>query len=60
MDPKWQFFFFLAALLSFLLGALIAWKGQGPSALRDAVAAGFVGLAFYVGPILWNTGEVAF
>lgn len=55
MDPKVQFFFYLAAVVCFGLAAL------APKTL-SATGVGLVplGLALFVFPTLWNVGEVAF
>lgn len=53
MSPQVQFFFYLAAVVCFVLAAL-------GSRVRAQVAFVPLGLAFFVFPTLWNTGAAAF
>lgn len=53
MSPEVQFFFYLAAVVCFVLGAL-------GSRVRAQVAFVPLGLAFFVFPTLWNTAAAAF
>lgn len=63
IDGKGQFFFFLAAVICFLVAAAgETWKfgrlgRQGLAARLGLVP---LGLALALFPIMWNTGEAAF
>ena len=63
MDPKVTFFFYLAAVVCFVLAAL-AQGGRAPAAFTRSGASSIglvpLGLALFVFPILWTTGELAF
>lgn len=63
MDPKVQFFFYLASLVCFVLAALVQ-SGRAPASMaRSGVTTiGLVplGLALFVFPTVWTAGEVAF
>lgn len=53
LSPQVQFFFYLAAVVCFVLAAL-------GSRVRAQVAFVPLGLALFVFPTLWNTGAAAF
>lgn len=60
MDPKSQFFFYLAALICFILAAIgDAWKygARTRRGLTAAIALMPLGLALAVFPTLWNVAE---
>jgi len=63
LDAKAQFFFYLAAVICFVLAALgEGWKGGRMT--RRGLAPRLVllplGLALYAFPLMWNTGYTAF
>jgi hypothetical protein len=62
MDPKAQFFFYLAAFICFVLAAIgDAWK-YGARTRRGAVSALALiplGLALFVFPTLWTVAKLA-
>lgn len=63
MDPKVQFFFYLAAVVCFVLAAFgDGWRvgAGGRPALASRISLVPLGLALFVFPVLWNTGELAF
>ena len=63
LDTKAQFFFFLAAVVCFLMAALgEGWKGGRMTrrGLSPRLVLLPLGLALYVFPIMWNTGYNAF
>ena len=63
MDPKAVFFFYLAAVICFVLAAIGEPRVMGRLG-RGAVGPGIafvpLGLALYVFPQMWNIGELAF
>jgi hypothetical protein len=62
MDLKAQFFFYLAALICFLLAAIgDAWKfgARTRRGVASALALMPLGLALAVFPTLWNIAEAA-
>lgn len=63
IDPKGQFFFFLAAVICFVIAAVgEGWTfGRlGRRGLAPRVALVPLGLALWLFPLMWNTGEAAF
>lgn len=61
MDPKVTFFFYLAAVACFVLAAL---GTRAPQSITRSPLSTIgllpLGLALFVFPILWTTGELAF
>ncbi|HVL93578.1 MAG TPA: hypothetical protein VM264_09555 [Acidimicrobiales bacterium] len=55
MDLKVQFFFYLAAFICFVLGAL---GNRAPA--MSSIGLVPLGLALFVFPLVWNTAEAAF
>ncbi len=63
MNPKVEFFFYVAAVACFLLAALgEGWKyGRRTRAgLAPRLVLLPLGLALWLFPLMWNTGHVAF
>lgn len=63
IDLKGQFFFYLAAVLCFLIAAVgEAWRfGRlGRRGLAPQVALIPLGLALWLFPLMWNTAKEAF
>lgn len=56
MDPKIRFFFYLAAFIVFLLSLL----GRGVKLGGRGITEVPLGLALWLFPLLWDTGEAAF
>lgn len=56
MDEKIQFFFYLAAIIVWVLAAL----GNGFKVGSKGMVLVPLGLALFFFPALWNVGEVAF
>ena len=62
MDPKTQFFFYLASLICFILAAVgDAWKYGARTRRGVAAAIGLLplGLALFVFPTVWNVAKAA-
>ncbi|MFN2505126.1 MAG: hypothetical protein ABR540_13030 [Acidimicrobiales bacterium] len=63
IDAKGQFFFYLAAVLCFLIAAVGAgWRfGRlGRQGLAPRLVLVPLGLALWLFPLMWNTGYAAF
>ena len=63
MDDDARFFFYLAALLCFLVAAAgEGWRygSRGRKGLPPRVVLVPVGLALWLFPLLWDAGEAAF
>lgn len=63
IGPKGQFFFFLAAVICFVLAAIGEPRLAGRFGRASAVSRiAFVplGLALWLFPLMWNTGQLAF
>ncbi len=63
MDQEVEFFFYLGALLCFILAAAgEGWRygSRGRRGLAPRVVLVPLGLALWVFPIMWNTGQAAF
>ncbi len=63
MDPKIQFFFYLGAVICFALAAAgDAWRfgARGRRGLAPRLGLVPLGLALFVFPTMWNTGDLAF
>jgi len=63
IDQKAQFFFYVAAVLCFLLASAgEAWKfgGRTRAGRAPALALLPLGLALWLFPVMWNTGYHAF
>ena len=63
MEPEVSFFFYLGALVCFLLAAAgEGWRygSRTRRGLKPALALLPLGLALAIVPTLWNTGELAF
>ncbi|MCE9621973.1 MAG: hypothetical protein K8R99_06485 [Actinomycetia bacterium] len=56
MDTKVEFFFYLAAVIVFVLAAM----GNGFSVGKRGMVLVPLGLALWLFPTLWNVGEAAF
>ena len=56
MDPKIRFFFYLAAFIVFVFSFL----GRGVKLGRRSITEVPLGLALWLFPLLWDTGEAAF
>ena len=57
MSPEVQFFFYLAAVICFVLAAVPIRAGAGVATRVGLLP---LGLAFFAFPTLWNVGTVAF
>jgi hypothetical protein len=63
MDPEVAFFFYLGAVICFVLAAVgDAWRfgARTRRGLAPTLALLPLGLALWAFPLLWNTGEAAF
>ena len=63
MEPEVSFFFYLGALVCFILAAIgETWRygGRTRRGLKPTLTLLPFGLALAVFPTLWNTGELAF
>jgi hypothetical protein len=63
VEPEVSFFFYLGALVCFVLAAIgEGWRygGRTRRGLEPSLALLPFGLALAVFPTLWNTGELAF
>ncbi len=63
MDPEVQFFFYLAAVICFLIAAAgEGWRygSRGRKGLAPRVVLVPLGLALWLFPTMWNTGQAAF
>jgi hypothetical protein len=63
MDPEIKFFFYLAAVVCFLLAAVAAQGGMLSRTRRSMPASGSLlplGLALFAIPFLWDVGTRAF
>ena len=63
MNKKVEFFFYAAAVLCFVVAALgEGWKygGRTRAGLNPRIVLVPLGLALWLFPLLWNTGNVAF
>lgn len=63
MDPEVTFFFYLAAVICFVLAALgEGWRYgvRGRRGLAPRVVLVPLGLALWLFPTLWTTGQAAF
>ena len=63
MDPEIAFFFYVAAVLCFVLAAVgEAWKygGRTRRGLKPSLTLLPLGLALFAFPIMWTTGVDAF
>lgn len=63
IDAKGQFFFYLAAVICFLIAAAgETWRFGRLGRQGHAARLGLVplGLALWLFPLMWNTGEQAF
>lgn len=63
MDKKVEFFFYLAAVLCFVLAAAgEGWRygSRGRKGLAPRLVLLPLGLALWLFPLLWNTYQVAF
>ena len=63
MEPEVSFFFYLGALICFVLAAIgESWRygARTRRGLKPALTLLPLGLALAVVPTLWNTGELAF
>jgi len=63
MDPEISFFFYLAAIICFVIAAIgDAWKygGRTRRGGKSALALIPLGLALAFVPIMWDTGVAAF
>ncbi len=63
MSPKTEFFFYLAALVCFLVAALgEGWKfgSRGRRGLAARLVVLPLGLALWIFPLVYNTGKAAF
>jgi len=63
MDPEISFFFYLAAIICFVIAAIgDAWKygGRTRRGGKPALALIPLGLALAFVPIMWDTGVAAF
>jgi hypothetical protein len=63
VDPEVQFFFYLAAVICFLIAAAgEGWRygSRGRKGLAPRVVLVPLGLALWLFPTMWNTGQAAF
>ena len=63
MDPEIAFFFYLGAVVCFVLAAMgEGWKygGRTRRGLKPALTLLPLGLALFAFPIMWDTGVAAF
>lgn len=63
MEPEVSFFFYLGALICFVLSAIgDSWRygARTRGGLKPTLTLLPLGLALAVVPTLWNTGELAF
>lgn len=63
MDEEVQFFFYLAAVVCFVLAAAgEGWRygSRGRKGLAPRVVLVPLGLALWLFPLMWNTGQAAF
>lgn len=63
IDEKGQFFFYLAAVVCFVLAAAgEGWKGGRLTrrGLKPRLVLMPLGLALWLFPVMWNTGNTAF
>ena len=63
MDKKVEFFFYLSAVICFVLAAAgEGWRfgGRGRRGLAPRLVLLPLGLALWLFPLLWNTYQVAF
>ncbi len=63
MDEEVQFFFYLAAVICFLVAAAgEGWRfgGRGRRGLAPRLVLLPLGLALWLFPTMWNTGQAAF
>jgi hypothetical protein len=63
IDAKGQFFFYLAAVICFVLAAAgEGWKHGGMTrrGLKPRLVLMPLGLALWLFPLMWNTGNTAF
>ncbi len=63
MDEEVQFFFYLAAVLCFVIAAAgEGWRygSRGRRGLAPRVVLVPLGLALWLFPTMWNTGQAAF
>ena len=63
MDEEVQFFFYLAAVLCFVIAAAgEGWRfgGRGRRGLALRLVLVPLGLALWLFPTMWNTGQAAF
>lgn len=63
IDAKGQFFFYLAAVICFLIAAAgESWRfgSRGRRGLTARIGLIPLGLALWLFPLMWNTGDAAF
>ncbi len=63
MDQEVEFFFYLAAVICFILAAAgEGWRygARGRRGLAPRVVLVPLGLALWLFPLMWNTGQAAF
>lgn len=63
MDPEVQFFFYLAAVICFVIAAAgEGWRygTRGRKGLAPRLVLVPLGLALWLFPTMWNTGQAAF